>query len=203
MPMHDTSNRPAKLLGILFWGWVAALALFTLSTHITAPRGGSQGLLDGGVLLMENAGNALAAIHAQDGTYPPSAGAWLVLSPEDVSVAGQSPAALRVALSRAKPWSGVPESALIYRSDGKDFKLIWHKPGNCNDLHPTNPGMVDPARTAYSRSMIAGGWTVIDPNERTVAPLKSPMVKPDPAIPDPLFGECWAWGVWTPGAVFW
>lgn len=200
MPMQECSNRPAKLLALLFWGWVAALALFTLSAHFAAPRGGSQGLLNGGVPLMENAGKALAAIQAQDGGYPPSAGAWLALSPEDM---GGSPAALRDALSRARHWSGVPESTLIYRSDGKDFKLIWHKPGNCKDLHAISPGLVDPARTAYSRSMIAGGWTVTDPNERTVAPLKSPMVKPDPAIPDPLFGECWAWGVWTPGAVFW
>ncbi|WP_027191325.1 hypothetical protein [Fundidesulfovibrio putealis] len=201
MPMHDTSNRPARLLGLLFWGWVTALALFTLSAHITASRGGSQSLPSGSVLLMENAAKALAAIQAQDGAFPPSAGAWLALFPEDM--AGQSPAALRDALSRAKPWSGVPGSALIYRSDGKDYKLVWHKPGNCNDLHAISPGLVDPVRTTYSRSMIAGGWTVTDPNERTVAPLKSPMVKPDPAILDPLFGECWAWGVWTPGAVFW
>jgi len=201
MPMHDKSNRPARLLGLLFWGWVTALALFTLSTHFTASRGGSQSLPSRSVPLMENAGKALAVIQAQDGAYPPSAGAWLALSPEDM--AGQNPAALRDALRRAKPWSGVPESALIYRSDGKDYKLVWHKPGNCNDLHAISPGLVDPVRTAYSRGMIAGGWTVTDPNERAVAPLKSPMVKPDPAIPDPLFGECWAWGVWTPGAVFW
>jgi len=201
MPMQDTSYRPSRLPGLLYWGWVTALALLTLYTHFTPSRGGLQSLPVGGVPLVENAGKDLAAILAQDGAYPATADAWLALSPEDM--AGQSPAALRDVLSRAKPWSGIPESALIYRSDGKDYKLIWHKPGNCNDLHAISPGLVDPVRTAYSRSMIAGGWTVTDPNERAIAPLKSPMVKPDPSIPDPLFGECWAFGVWTPGAVFW
>jgi len=88
-------------------------------------------------------------------------------------------------------------------SDGKDYKLIWHAPDDCTGVHASKPGLVDPVRTSYSRAMIPGGWTVSNKLEETVAPLKNPMIKLDLNIVNPLFGECWAVGVWTQGAVFW
>ena len=127
----------------------------------------------------------------------------MALPSEQWASSSEHPGKFDEMLRGAPVWEGTPAGAVVYMSDGKDYKLIWHKPDDCTGAHAGRPSLIDPVRTSYSRSMIPGGWTVSSQQEEAVAPARNPMVKPDPRIKNPLFGECWALGVWTPGAVFW
>ena len=153
--------------------------------------------------LLGSTQEALGALKAASGQYPTSGGKWLATTAQDLAASLKSQQGLGPFLRGLSPWTGKPSSAVIYMSDGKDYKLIWHKIGACTFVHAGRPDLVDPVRTAYSRGMIQGGWEASSPDEATVARARNPMIKPDPKIVNPLFGECWAWGIWTIGAVFW
>lgn len=48
-----------------------------------------------------------------------------------------------------------PEHQYLYKSDGKDFKLITHRPEDFNTAKKANPKLVDPARSTWAW----GYWT--------------------------------------------
>jgi hypothetical protein len=197
--MTNLSSRAkgSFLVGVCFVAWLAYLAI--TSGTASRPQDRSESTLD----ILEDASKALDSMHARTGSYPTTRGRWVALPSEQTTHYSEHPEKFGELLLRAQAWEGDPVSAVVYMSDGKDYKLIWHAPDDCTGVHDSKPGLVDPVRTSYSRTMIPGGWTVSNELEETVAPLKNPMIKLDPKIVNPLFGECWAVGVWTQGAVFW
>ncbi|MFZ5425838.1 MAG: hypothetical protein ACOZEN_02595 [Thermodesulfobacteriota bacterium] len=186
------------MVGIAFAAWLLLLAAGAAFRTAQPEKPAGQG-----ALALVQAGRMLDAMRDASGSYPSTGGRWVLVAGEALSASAHDPKGLAERLATAPAWDGVPRSALIYRSDGRDFKLVRHAPQDCTAMHAREPALVDPVRTAYSRRMIPGGWEAVNPGEQRVAPLKDPMLRQDTDIPDSLFGECWAYGVWTPGAVFW
>ena len=62
---------------------------------------------------------------------------------------------------------GLPEGAemnslgaIVYRSDGNDYKLIAQRTGDCSIVRKSNPGLIDPKRTYGPGDCVAYGyWT--------------------------------------------
>ena len=48
-----------------------------------------------------------------------------------------------------------PKEQYLYRSNGKDYKLIAHSPGDCRVVKKTHPERVDPKRNCWAY----GYWT--------------------------------------------
>ena len=48
-----------------------------------------------------------------------------------------------------------PEHQYLYKSDGKDFKLITHRPDDFNQAKEKHPDLIDPARNTWAW----GFWT--------------------------------------------
>jgi len=99
---------------------------------------------------------ALEAYRRDHGAYPRSVGfdglhtGWGRSSPD--WIAGLAPRYLP-RLPRDPRFSSDPTFQYLYRSDGKDYKLIAH--GNCEPFNVTHPQMIDPKRNCFA----VGFWT--------------------------------------------
>ncbi len=202
--MTPSSAHTPKIL--LLAAYVAWLAWLWVSA---SPSPGEIAPLPPGVetsLGLENAlftlRDDLQACMAGEGAFPDTHGEWRQV---DMQLgAGQSGQSLAHALlDRTLPMSSQPGPQVIYRSDGRDYKLLAHGGTDCTLYKLRRPELVDPVRMAYTRSLKPGGWLVTSAAEAEVARRRAFSPQADPALPNPLSGECWAWGVWTPCAVFW
>jgi hypothetical protein len=200
MPTLFPDTRLKKFVAACLLLWLAALATWSRMRYAQENERFSP---EPAMALIAQAKAALADVKAQSGSYPPSGGQWLEASPGEFRTALAKGQGIGEFLAHARPFSGDPQECLLYRCDGKDYKLIWHRGGSCNAVHAVHPELVDPVRTAYSRTMVDGGWEASTANEAVVAKARNPQIKFDPAVPNPLFGTCWAFGTWTQGAVFW
>lgn len=152
----------------------------------------------------------LADMLARDGVYPTTGGEWVVLStslgPEALEGFFQLDGAARIDAG----WQA-PPLAFLYRSDGKDYKLITHSPdlGLCRKARMTDPAAVDPMRTYYDFGTMPGpNWAVTHPEERQAAitiikERRNLRMRDDPALLPNIRAVCGAFGKWTPGALFW
>lgn len=185
----------SRIISVSFLAWLAILLVSSAMRHEPKTFSREEDIARASALLR----NA----HSLSGAYPSTEGKWVRIPEKILQDTPPGHNAFNTFLTSAPEWNGQPRNALIYRSDGKDFKLVSHGSPDCTDMHARNLAMIDPMRTAYAKRMIPGGWEVVFPDEKRVAPLRNPAIKQDSTIPDHLFGECWAYGVWTPGAVFW
>ena len=111
---------------------------------------------------------ALEMYYADHGSYPSSqggAGSWdgLYSCWGDSTpnwIPGLAPTYI-TKLPRSPNNSTACNQNYIYNSNGRDYKLIWHHPENCQWVKQHYPSLIDPRR------------------------------------------DCWAYGVWTPGARNW
>jgi hypothetical protein len=95
--------------------------------------------------------NALEAQRSQSGSFPRTADSFVPLA----SVVGTIPAFS--GLMRHPYEEG---SALLYRSDGKDYKLVVYRSGDCFMARSLEPKMIDPVRAAGPVDCIYHGyWT--------------------------------------------
>jgi hypothetical protein len=155
------------------------------------------------VRALRNARDCLESIHSASGGYPSSGGEWVAIDLRELEACSQIPERLMDLLGQSPRWTGTPERTVLYRSDSNDFKLLAHKMNNCIETRKLSHSLIDPVRTRYSRQMIPGGWKAASKDEFTVAQARHPMIKPDPALQNPLFADCWAFGFWSSGGVLW
>lgn len=181
-----------------YGAWI--LFLFLASFEVIEPLNETE--TKAKVLLLTNVHSALAQFRQSSGAYPQTFGNWILLKVDDLSVVATDPASLAHFIAGSSVLSN-QTNGVIYRSDGLDFKLLFIHHKNLSDIKQINPHLVDPARTAYSRAMLLGGWEARSAAEAWVAKMLNPMIKEDPAILNPLFGASWAWGFWTDRALLW
>jgi len=103
--------------------------------------------------------NALAGYHHIHGTYPKSSGGWDGLytkwgDSKPDWVPGIVPEYLSE-LPRDPRNTDLPEQQYLYRSDGRNFKLISHTPDDISAIRQTHPELIDPMRAGWAY----GFWT--------------------------------------------
>ena len=99
---------------------------------------------------------------SNNGNYPVSTGGagvwdglytcWGDSTPD--WIAGLAPTYI-ASLPRSPNNSTACNNNYIYRSDGVDFKIIWHDPEACTTVQSRYPNLVDPGRTCWAY----GFWT--------------------------------------------
>lgn len=102
---------------------------------------------------------ALKIYYNQNKSYPKSSGGWdAVIANYGESKAdwipGLAPSYIKV-LPADPRQSRDPGKQYMYKSDGKDFKLISHRPTGIEDIIKTHPELIDPARPSWA----FGVWT--------------------------------------------
>ena len=117
-------------------------------THLTSIR----------VTHLTSIRDALAAYHQVRGKYPESSGwdglysNWGRSTPDWIS--GLAPEYLPQ-LPRDPRANDAPDQQYLYKSDGKDYKLISHSPDDHGFVRATRPDLIDPARESWAY----GFWT--------------------------------------------
>lgn len=145
---------------------------------------------------------ALETMRAEQGAYPDSADRWRVLALDQNGAFPESLATLP-AFEVVIP---LPPICILYKSDGKDYKLLLHFEDKslCRDIWNATPERVDPVRLRYFQSAAPeGSWLVREQEERRAAAALLQNEEIDPDRDASLRGICWACGFWTDGAVFW
>jgi hypothetical protein len=101
---------------------------------------------------------ALGKYQQKFGEYPLSpqwGGLYSLWGPSSEDwVPGLAPGYIPV-LPRDPRQSSNPEEQYIYRSDGTEYKLLAHKPGDCQTAKVLNPELIDPVRDCDA----LGIWT--------------------------------------------
>ena len=108
------------------------------------------------ILLLKD---ALNRYFDENKSYPKSSGGWdAVIANYGESkvdwIPGLAPSYIKV-LPADPRQSRDPGKQYMYKSDGKDFKLISHRPTGIEDIIKTHPDLVDPARPSWA----FGTWT--------------------------------------------
>ena len=108
------------------------------------------------ILLLKD---ALNSYFNENKSYPKSSGGWdAVIANYGESKAdwipGLAPSYIKI-LPADPRQSRDPGKQYMYKSDGKDFKLISHHPTGIEDIIKTHPDLVDPARPSWA----FGVWT--------------------------------------------
>ncbi len=107
---------------------------------------------------LEEIRSALEQFHADHGSYPVSPGWSGLKSPDGLVtpewIPGLTPRYLE-RLPEDPRSKGDPRTQYVYRSDGRDYKLISHGAFDCDQVNSRMPERVDPARVCYAY----GFWT--------------------------------------------
>ena len=108
------------------------------------------------ILLLKD---ALNKYFNENKSYPKSSGGWdAVIANYGESKAdwipGLAPSYIKV-LPADPRRSRDPGKQYMYKSDGKDFKLISHRPTGIEDIIKSHPDLVDPVRPSWA----FGAWT--------------------------------------------
>jgi len=198
--MYAVSPKQKNVLAfsVSYAAWV--LFLFVVTFKGAGPLGEADTKAQ--VQRLTDTHRALTQFQQLSGAYPQTFGKWILLQEDELGAVMADPGSF----ARVVDGSAVlanQTKGVIYRSDGLDFKLLVMHPKDTSDIKQVNPHLVDPARTAYSRAMLPGGWEATSAAEAWVAKMMNPMIKEDPAIRNPLFGTSWAWGFWTDRALLW
>lgn len=146
----------------------------------------------------------------QYGAYPATGDKWVVLS-QSVDPEARGRLSHLAASERIDAHWQAPPLALLYRSDGMDFKLIVHSPDLrlCLKAKATDPASVDPARTYFADGIMPPpNWPVTEPAQQRLAASvirreKNWHMRDDPALNPHIRATCSAFGYWTSGAGAW
>ncbi len=198
--MYKVSHGKLNLVAFSVAYAVWMLFLFLASLKGPAPLGETDTKAD--VLLLTSTRTALDQFRQISGAYPQTFENWILLKEDDIDAVIIDPGSFARVVGKSAVFANQTKG-IIYRSDGLDFKLLFIHPKDMNDIRQVHPLLVDPARTAYSRAMLFGGWEAKSASEVWVAKMLNPMIKEDPYIRNPLFGVSWGWGFWTDRALLW
>jgi len=220
MDRKSARPSPAILVAAAFAVWVCLLAVTA-----RAPSGSSEAMR-GRLETLRAFRERIEAARAASGAYPESGAAksakaaeaggngWVVLYPQEAEPENPAPGPqdAKDAVDRirdAKPLTkdAAGGSVILYKSDGRDFKLIAHVTGRdeCLAVRDEEPGLTDLARIRFEQGVVRGPkWKVTDPHESDVArTLLGKTLRNTAGAEFPIWGTCWAYGYWTPGAIFW
>ena len=140
----------AGLLAVAVWHYVAVFTPWR-TTQRSAEY--SQRLRD-----LDAMRQALDAYHAAHGSYPANAAFAGLVTAGGGTDPGWLPGLVPdylPALPRDPARSNDANTQYLYRSDGRDYKLLAHGGGDCDMARKNNPGLVDPARDCWAY----GYWT--------------------------------------------
>lgn len=198
-------TRMTTLVCVLFLLWVAALVS---QSRIPFQVGASEDQIARRLSIMHA---TLEKHHSLFGEYPTTGGGWVLVGDGSTESEGlrQFPSMLASAPAFSDPLKA-PLVSIIYASNGKDYKLLAHLADKaiCVETHKKKPSLVDPARRGYVAGFLRGPSWKVGADEESLAEdlLKQggdahPRV--DKGLNRYLWGTCWAFGFWTPGAVSW
>ena len=149
---------------------------------------------------------ALETYRRDTGGYPDTGGKWAFLATDEDGPGRNILSTLHPAHLREIPLPpGMDREALkgfLYRSNGKDFKLIAHNVEDCARARDTRAELIDPARRMYGRALVgAGKWKARGKELELVPYFLEDKNRYDPKLC--VYGDCFAYGFWTDNAVFW
>ncbi|MBF0481012.1 MAG: hypothetical protein HQK81_03600 [Desulfovibrionaceae bacterium] len=150
---HFRRRRNWILTGVVLLIIAVSYGLFTLKPRFLYPLDYDRRMKDLKILK-----DSLEKYHEDHGGYPVSRGFdglftlwgearsdWIVgLAPKYISQ-----------LPRDPRNNFDPANQYLYKSDGTDYKLIAHHPGDCDNAKIDNPALVDPVRDCFAY----GIWT--------------------------------------------
>lgn len=149
----------SECLSLIFRGQKWPFSINETNQFIEALEKFPESHLDFGVFIdFTLLRNALESYRAKHGSYPKSHGYDGIKTKwgksGEVWISGLVPEYLP-SLPRDRRYSELPQLQYLYKSDGKDYKLIQHQPPNCQLFKKATLLNVDPMRNCWA----IGYWT--------------------------------------------
>lgn len=126
-----------------------------VASHPLTPR---QSFVDKRIGDILSVKEALSEFHAKNGNFPASTGYDGYKSkygaPDPIWIKGLSPGYIKnLPIDPESDISDLP--GYIYKSDGKDYKLLAHQTSDCEEVKSSRPELIDPRRDCWAY----GFWT--------------------------------------------
>jgi len=155
---------------------------------------------------LESLRGALESYHMSLGAYPDTNGNWVLLNPAGKGPGAKTASQIIPAFLPSLPvYPGMDADSLkgyLYRSDGKDYKLIAHNVDDCAKARMSRAELLDPSRRLYGKALTGPGkWNVQDVEWELVPQLLEDKNRYDQNLC--MYGDCFAYGFWTQNAAYW